>query len=142
MREKLRVVREGRRATVRRDAEGRAARGVLVMRREFSDGKVWGTGERASREGRCVWVRSREVRVGKRSLEEFRVVRGLERRERVVRFGSEVRGDRQLRERRRLDSRERILSEGVFSVVVRVVRALEVAERVVKEGKEEVRSTI
>lgn len=142
MREKLRVVRMGRRAIVRREAEGRVARGVLEMRREVRDGKVWGTEERVSSVVRWVWIRSREDRVGKWSPGELRVVRGLERRERVVRLGSKVSGDRQLRAGRRLDLRERVLSVGVCSGVVRVARQLELADRFIKEGKAEVKSTI
>lgn len=61
MSEKFSDLRAGRRASVKRDADGRAHRGVSVVTREDRLGNEWEMEERDERDGRRVRARFRWV---------------------------------------------------------------------------------
>lgn len=68
--EKFSNLRAGRRASVKRDADGRAHRGVSVVIREDRLGNEWGMEDREEREERRVRARLRWVIEGKGIGEE------------------------------------------------------------------------
>ena len=88
-------------------------RGVRVVLREESMGKVVGIGLRHERPVRCVDVRSRVLRWGKTiGGRVVRVVRGFERRIRVERAGRCVREERGWRVQKSQEVRSRVVRVG------------------------------
>lgn len=139
--EKLSDLRAERRASVKRDAEGKAQRGVSVVIREDRRGNEWEMEEREDGEGRRVRARFRCVMVGK-GIGEVREQMGLERRDRDLSCGRRLNWVREAREEIEFEESDRLVRLGVGGRAVMVVRLLEAAERVVREGNFLVISTI
>lgn len=128
---------------VNRDEDGAIDKGVLFVTIAVSEGKVEANGERSATDGRRVRVRSRYVRLGNtRGTGEATVLRGLERRERRVRQGREVRKEKSVILWKALELRVKVFSPGVESGVVMVLMLFDEAERDVRDGKKLVNFTI
>ena len=137
----LRDVRVGRRAMVWRWEDGVEWSGVWVVRREERFGVASRRGLSDEGEGSKVDVRSRVERDGK-SVGLVREVRGSERRMRVWRLGSVVRGVREEREVMTLAVRVRVVRWGVGRGRGGEERLFEAREREVRVGKKGRRMTI